>query len=308
MGISHWADAAHRDAYWAAYRASVELWPIPQSSVYIETPHGQTHVLVSGTTKDAPVVLLHAASLSATQWYLQAAALGAQFQLYAVDIMGDIGRSTQTQPIHSRADAAAWLSAVMDGLALDSAAFVGSSFGGFLSTNLATLCPERVRALVLLAPAATLQPFSPLAKLFIRMGSLVPLPGTVRPGLKAMMGGKLPDERLVRQMEIGVTGFRYDHRCIFPEEISDAELQSLSCPTLALIGEQERIYDPRAAATRARQLIRGADVELVPELGHLLGMQRPELITPRIARFLEMHLQHLRLPTQQTGVGERTPR
>jgi pimeloyl-ACP methyl ester carboxylesterase len=287
LGISHWVDAAHRDAYWEAYRASLELWPIPQSSAYIDTPHGQTHVLVSGAANGAPLVLLHAASLSSTQWYLQSAALGAQFRLYAVDIMGDIGRSTQTQSIHSRADAAAWLSAVMDGLALDSAAFIGSSFGGFLSTNLATLRPDRVRSLVLLAPAATLQPFFPLVKLFIRMGNLVPLPGTVRPGLKAMMGGKLPDERLVRQMEIGVEGLRYDRRGIFPEEIPDEELQGLSCPTLALIGEQERIYDPKAAATRARWLIHGADVELVPELGHLLGMQRPELITPRIARFLE---------------------
>jgi pimeloyl-ACP methyl ester carboxylesterase len=298
MGISHWADAAHRDAYWETYRASLELWPIPQSSAYIETPYGQTHVLVSGATNRAPVVLLHAASLSATQWYLQSAALGAQFRLYAVDIMGDIGRSTQTRPIHSRADAAAWLSAVMDGLALDSAAFVGSSFGGFLSTNLAVLRPDRVRGLVLLAPAATLQPFFPLAKLVIRMGSLVPMRRTVRPALKAMMGGNLPDERLVRQMEIGVAGFRYDHRGIFPGEIPDAELQGLRCPTLALIGEQERIYDPRAAATRARRLICGADVELVPELGHLLGMQRPDLITPRIARFLETHL---RLPMQQSA-------
>jgi pimeloyl-ACP methyl ester carboxylesterase len=163
MGISHWADTAHRDAYWEAYRASLALWSIPQSSAYIETTHGKTHVLVSGATNGAPVVLLHAASLSATQWYLQSAALGAQFRLYAMDIMGDIGRSTQAQPIHSRVDAAAWLSSVMDGLALDSAAFVGSSFGGFLSTNLAALRPDRVRLLVLLAPAATLKPFCPLA-------------------------------------------------------------------------------------------------------------------------------------------------
>ena len=145
-------------------------------------------------------------------------------------------------------------------------------------------------ALVLLAPAATLQPFSPLAKLFIRIGSLVPIPWTVRPGLRGMMGGKLPDELLVRQMELGVAGFRYDRSGIFPTQIPDEELEALRCPTLVLLGEHEKIYDPWAAAARARQRIRGVEAEVLPGLGHLPGMERPDLVTPRVAAFLKRRL------------------
>ena len=135
MTVSHWAGAAHRSAYWEAYVASLRLWPIPHESRYVETTYGTTHVIVSGRAGGEPILMLHAASLSATQWYLQASDLGVEHSLFAVDIMGDIGRSTQVQPIHSRADASAWLAEVLDGLGIDCAVFVGSSFGGFLSTN-----------------------------------------------------------------------------------------------------------------------------------------------------------------------------
>lgn len=101
-----------------------------------------------------------------------------------------------------------------------------------------------------------------------------------------MMGGGLPDVRIVRQMEIGVAGFRYDRRGIFPSQIPDRELVSLSCPTLVLLGEQEMIYDPSMAARRAAALIPGGDVEVVPGVGHLLGMQRPDLVNPRLGTFL----------------------
>ncbi len=62
------------------------------------------------------MILIHAASLSAVQWHAQAADLGAPYRLYAIDIMGDIGLSTQTRSIRTRLAAAAWLSTV---LALD---------------------------------------------------------------------------------------------------------------------------------------------------------------------------------------------
>jgi pimeloyl-ACP methyl ester carboxylesterase len=290
MSLSHWVDEAHRRAYWQAYEDSLALWPLPCTTGFVDTPHGATHVVASGPEAGPPVVLLHAASLSAVQWHLQAAGLGAGHRLFAVDIMGDIGRSSQAGPLHTREHAADWLGGVLDGLGLDSAALVGSSFGGFLATNLAVRHPARVRALVLLAPAATLQPFSFAARLFIRMGSLVPLPATVRPGLRAMMGGALPDERIVRQMEAGVAGFRYDHAGIFPGELPDADLARIGCPTLVLVGADERIYDAAQAARRAEQLIPGASASVLPGLGHLLGLQDAPLVNARIAAFLAQHL------------------
>jgi pimeloyl-ACP methyl ester carboxylesterase len=242
--------------------------------------------VVAGAVDGPPLVLVHAGALSATQWYLQAADLGREHRLYAVDIMGDVGLSTQSKLLRTRADAADWLDAVLDGLGLEHAVFIGSSFGGFHSTNFAVHHPERVTGLVLLAPAATLQPFRLLATLAIRSGSLFPMPRTVRPGLRGMMQGDLPTEIFVRQMETGVAGFRYDIAGIFPSELPDEDLASIACRTLVLVGDHEMIYDAEEAVERARDLIPRVEAEIVPGVGHLLGMQRPDIVNHRIGRFL----------------------
>ena len=287
MSISHWADDRAATAYRAAYARSLELWPTAYRARYVDTPFGRTHVVESGCPSGEPLVLIHAASLSATQWYPQAEALGAGRRLFAVDIMGDIGLSEQRAPMRTREDAADWLAVTLAGLGIDAPTLVGSSFGGFLATNLAVLRPGSVRSLVLLAPAATLRPFKPLDNLMIRTGSLLPLPMTVQPGLRGMMNGQLPDAKIVDQMRAGVRGFRYDRHGIYPSELSDAELQAIDCPVLVLLGDREMIYDPNAAAERARRVLRRADVEVIAGVGHLLGMQRPAYVNARIARFLD---------------------
>jgi pimeloyl-ACP methyl ester carboxylesterase len=287
MALAHWKNPEAHAAYERAYAASLQRWPIPFESRVTPTPFGDTHVIESGEPDGEPVVLLHAASLTAVQWYLQAADLGRTHRLFAVDIMGDIGLSRQHKEIHTRAQAADWLAATLDGLRLDRAALVGSSFGGFHATNLAVAHPDRVSRLALLAPAATLKPFKLLANVFIRTDSLLPLPMTVKPGLRGMMNGELPDPRIVRQMQIGVAGFRYDRAGVYPSQIADAELAGLGCRTLVLLGDREMIYDPNEAARRAAELIADCEVEVVPGVGHLLGMQRPDLVNARLNAFLE---------------------
>ena len=73
MGISHWAQADDRTHYERAYEASLELWPIPYERLEVPTPFGTTHVVTSGMPGGTAIVLIHAAALSATQWYPLAA-------------------------------------------------------------------------------------------------------------------------------------------------------------------------------------------------------------------------------------------
>ena len=51
------------------------------------------------------------------------------------------------------------------------------------------------------------------------------------------------------------------------------------------------IYDASAAIERAARLIPTVDAELVPAVGHLLGMQQPDLVNDRIRAFLARRLE-----------------
>jgi len=120
----------------AAYDAIVERWPVPFVLLDIPTSGGVTHVIASGPDDGEPLVLLHAYFATATSWYRAAAGLSARHRVYAVDILGDVGRSRPVRPMTSLDDFAQWFSELLDGLGVSRAHVVGNSVGGFLTTRI----------------------------------------------------------------------------------------------------------------------------------------------------------------------------
>jgi pimeloyl-ACP methyl ester carboxylesterase len=274
--------------YVAAYDETLAMWPIPFANLTVSTPFAVTHVIASGPETGPPLVLLHATGMSSTVWFPNAGALGRMHRTFAVDIANEPGRTRQTRLLRNPADCATWLLAVLDELGISRATLIGSSHGGWLSINLALHAPERVEKLVLLAPAASLLPFT--VGTYVLLKALPYLP--VKPRGKRILGMYLPgydvEARFTRQFELGVRGFRYANprKSIFPRPYSDEQLSSISVPTLLLIGDRERIYDPHKALERAARLVPGIETGLVPGGGHILAMQLPDIVGERVLAFL----------------------
>lgn len=285
--VSGWKTPAGRAEYVAAYDATMELWPVPFESLLVPTRYGLSHVIVSGPSGGEPLVLLHAATgFGATQWYPNAGALASSRRIYSVDSIGSAGKGIQTRPILMRSDFADWLGDVLDGLDLARTDLLASSQGGWLALNLALLAPERVGALALLAPAASILPIRPVMRMFIRVGPSMPA-WTGPPSLKAMFGGRVEvDDRVVRQLTLHLRHFRYQERAVHPTAFPGFELGGLLAPTLLLVGEHEVIYDPAAVFARARKLIRNIETGLVEGVGHLINMERPQIVEERVLPFL----------------------
>jgi pimeloyl-ACP methyl ester carboxylesterase len=64
-----------------------------------------------------------------------------------------------------------------------------------------------------------------------------------------------------------------------------ARLARVRNPTLVVWGAADRLLAP-AYAEAWRQAIAGAEVDIVPEAGHMVGMERPDVVAARIERFL----------------------
>ena len=274
-----WRTPQGRDAYLDAYDAAMGRWPVPFTSRYVLTRFGQTHVVDSGPPDGAAVVLLHAATgFGAVQWYPNAAGLTRTRRTLAPDFIGSAGRGTMTRPILTEEDCADWVGDILDGLGLDRCPVIGSSQSGWLALNHTLRSPERVDALVLLAPAATVLPFRPMMQAFIRLGPFMPA-WTGPPSIRGLFGGRTPvDERIVRLLTLHLKRFRYQRRAVFPTAFAPEQLHRVAVPTLLMIGQREVIYDPHRALDRARRLIPDVETELVPDCGHLINMeQRPSL-------------------------------
>lgn len=276
---------AGRAAYMAAYDAMLSRWPVQAVSRVVPTSLGATHVLRAGKADGSPLVLLPAVSVSATEWFANVGELGARHRLYAIDIIGDAGRSVLDAAPGTAADYANWLAEIFAALGLHRPAVAGHSYGGWLTLSLAIHRPEAVGPIVLLAPSAGLAPFHWYMKLFLAAAERLPVKPGARSTLQAQAHrGFVPDETFVRLMEAMTAHARTN--VLFPSVYGDEELRRITSPTLVLIGEQEVLYDPRAALARALRLIGDARGELVPDCSHLLIMERHEAVNRAILDFL----------------------
>ncbi|MBL8058926.1 MAG: alpha/beta fold hydrolase [Anaerolineales bacterium] len=278
--VSMFRTPAGEARYFAAYAATLALWPVPVESGDVPTRFGPTHVLRCGPPEAPPLVLLPGQAVSATMWHANVGALSQAYRLYAPDIVGDLGKSRCTRPPQAPADFSDWLSDVLDGLGLAAAHVAGLSYGGYIALRLAIGAPQRVRKLVVMAPAG-LRPFRP--QYFLRMASVF-LPGPLASKQRALLGTVAPAADPVVKQMLTTTDFRYS--MYYPPLCTDAELRGLQAPTLLLIGDREVVFDPRQVLQRAAGLIPGIETGLIPNAGHALTLDHPELVNARLLAFL----------------------
>ena len=281
-------------AYLAAYEAAMRLWPVSYEEIGIPTRFGMTHVVTSGPKDAPPLVLLHGMAMTLTMWSPNIADFSKNYRVYAIDVLGQPGKSIPDcdEPIRDAADFMAWLHETLNGLNLDRIFLVGMSYGGWLSINFAISAPERVRRLVLLSPGAS---FQPIVKQFILRGMLMTLFPT-RLTTYSFMGwmgikdtpGDPVSRRLLDLFYLGMKHFRMppESARLMPSVFSDEELRALPVPVLLLIGQNEVIYDAAKALAQARQLLPNFEGELVPQSSHNMCGSQYRIVDARVLDFL----------------------
>jgi len=277
--------------YLAAYDAVLRMWPVPFEEIDIPTPFGITHVIACGPKDAPPLVLLHGYMATSMMWAPNIADFSRRHRVYAIDTMGQPGKSIPGEPIGSAADYVAWLTATFNALHLDRVDLLGMSFGGWLALNYAAAAPERVRTLVLLSPGGVL----PLSTEFSLRGVLmvlVPTRFTVNSfmrwvGLKNAPG-QMDYRRLVDLTYLGLKHFRMplETQRVIATPLSDDELRALRMPVLLLIGRNEVLYDAVAALDRARRLVPACEGELIPHSRHEMCASRYRIVDALVLDFL----------------------
>jgi len=124
----------------------------------VSTTYGQTFVRISGPDGAQPLVLLPGMTTSSLFWMPNIEALSGPCRTYAIDRIGDVGRSICTRPIANAGDLVRWLDELFTALDLgDKINLMGLSYGGWLTALYALHFPKRLRKIVLLAPGGILR-------------------------------------------------------------------------------------------------------------------------------------------------------
>ncbi len=275
-------------AYRAAYAATLALWPVPSTPLDVPTRFGVTHLNAAGAADLPPLILLHGFAVSSTQWYANVAPLSRHFRVYALDVVNQMGLSVCTRPLATRADCAAWLGEVLDGLGLERATLMGHSYGGWLALNLALAAPARVTRLVLLSPASAFAPIATRFLLAFLSAVFVPTPRMLYWFMQQTTTQRLVYPTAdVEQLLAGIRAFTQSQLAgpVFAV-FSDAELHGLHAPTLLLVGERDVACNPRRVLERARRLVPQIEAELIAGGGHLFQVDQAAATNARLLRFL----------------------
>ena len=170
-------------------------------------------------------------------------------------------------------------------LQLDKVTLVGSSMGGWMAMEMAVRDTSRIGSLVLVAPAGIRAPGVEPADIF-----LLPPEEVVR---RLFFDPKLAAARLAEPMtpeglDMSLKNRHTTARLAWEPRLYDPNLAKwlhrIDVPVKIIWGKEDRIL-PAAFADHYRKLFPKADIEIVPDCGHLPHVERAERFCDSVVRF-----------------------
>jgi pimeloyl-ACP methyl ester carboxylesterase len=280
-----------RAALISLYDAKLAQWPIPFEEFDVPSRYGRTHVVAAGEVGAPPLVLVHMGVFPSFMWGSIIEPLAARYRTYALDTIGDVGKSELDDPKRfpkSGQEFSAWLCDVCDELDLLAPRLVAGSYGGWIALNHAACAPARVRRLALLVPMG-LPSWSHTLRVLFRMSTFALRPMASRERFLSWLMGDTPAAR--REAEDWMTAIldeRPTPKLGAPLPIPATTLELIRTPTLIVLGGRDPLIgNAERAARRAVKHIVEVDVEILPNGSHALHVEEPRRVATRIVDFME---------------------
>jgi len=289
-------DETHRRSPWL----DVD-WSAHQRWVMVDGQPVNTIVLGSGK----PLVFVHGLAGSWPNWLEQLPVFAAEHRVIAFDLPGFGHSPMPSEPI-SIAGYARLTDRLLDELAVDAAAVVGNSMGGFVAAELAIAFPQRVERLVLVSAAGVSTKGSPgrlrAASGLKRIETILGASGAWLAGqsdtvvrrarlreatlaVVARHPERIPAALAAEQLRgAGTPGFVQALQAIFDYEVGE-RLPEIACPTLIVWGASDRVITVRDADVFA-ELIPNSRKVIFEDTGHVAMLERPADFNALLKDFL----------------------
>lgn len=240
----------------------------------------------------APVLLLHGLLTSTDAWVGVAPSLPRSRRIVVPDLCGHGGSPGASADV-SLDELVDDLLAILDRLDMARAILVGLSLGGLVCLRAAVRAPERVEALALVATPLEPEPADARAR---RLGTLDAMRRLGNRRVLRGMGGWLfgattrrrrPDvvERWLESLDdADPVAIRRTAHAALSRPDARPWLDEVRVPRLVAFGGEDALVPPDRGAAWARG---EATVAVVPEAGHLVPLEQPEVLGQVLARWID---------------------
>jgi pimeloyl-ACP methyl ester carboxylesterase len=242
--------------------------------------HGLFYVHRASAERKETLLFIHGAGGTHRHWGHQVQGLGGVNRC-ALDLPGH-GRS-DGEGHESIAGYAEIILQLLYALDLPTVTLVGHSMGGAISQYLALEHPQRVDRLILVGSGARLRVLPNLLE-----GLLRDFPSTV----EMMLGWAYAKDTAPDLVQLGREEWLENVPQVVHGDFSACDefdvmnrLGEIRCPTLILCGEDDQLTPPKYAHY-LRDGIPGATLTVIPRAGHMVMVEKPELVNSAIEEFL----------------------
>ena len=287
---------------------------VEHESIFVTTRFGKTHAIVAGEDHLKSLILIPGIAGCAPLWRHQINELSKYFKVYALDIVGQPGKSDPNPPSVFNDDFVNWLEDVITGLKLNKPHCVGVSTGGTTAMDMAIQKSELIDKVVMCGPTGLARARLPFHQWFSRAMAKKKDADVLSDDLTASSFSKPRsgktfgsfDRQLARGMALCTRFYRVDKSLgIYNEKTSRVnyikalkviskfffsvdkkKLRTFKNPGLLIFGEFEVLYNPYKTSKKINKLIPGLQIEIINDAGHAAIYDQPEKVNKKVISFL----------------------
>src|SRR5215467_8716758 len=257
-----------------------------EHTTVIDVAGRETQVMEGG--EGEPLVYLHSA-YGENLWLGFHEALAERFRVIAPAHPG-FAASEGIEEIDTMEDIVFHYLDVLDHLGLERVNVVGVSLGGWIAAELATRYPDRIKRMVLGAPAGIWLDEHPITDMFALMGR----PEKLRPVLfhdptstlaNIVVPENAPEEMMVEAYKAAAATARLAWNPPGHNPKLAGRLSRINSPVLILWGDDDKLI-PTAYSSAWTGLIKDARAMLIPNCGHMLMFEGENDFVAAVSGFL----------------------
>lgn len=244
--------------------------------------------LVKGGSGE-PLLILHD-ELGHPGWLRFHQALSESYTIHIPTHPG-FGESDRLDWVMGMHDLASWYLGALDDLGLEPVKVVGFSLGGWLAAEMATMCPQQFKKLVLVSAAGVKPPTGEILDIFQVMAKEYVTASVLDPASTPEYQQICPDEpaperldawEMAREGACVVSWRPYMHYPGLPQLLP--RLKRL--PTLIVWGRQDPIV-PLSAGQLYHDSIPGSRLAVIDNCGHRPEVEKPDEFVRLVKEFLD---------------------
>ncbi len=251
---------------------------------------GEISLYFASQGSGLPLLFLHGFTLDHRMWRLQVEYFSGKYRVITYDSRGH-GQSRCPDSGYSLDDRVGDLQRLIERLELGRVHLVGLSMGGATALAFAIDHPEALRSLTLVDTSAggfaTPRKVTDLCEVAVARGVEEAKRRWMRTTLFYYANRNESLRRELAEMMADHCGHIWldPKRGTYPARNDIDGAKGITVPTLIFVGEKDRSFLP--LARQLHQNIVSSEIDIVPDVGHMLNMEAPEHFNFRLEQFLQ---------------------